>query len=195
MTKQQTRSFISYFLDTVTFGGSGAGHESVSNFQNLHTAIEGILAADGQKAKVASVSFHQRMYSESVFHYLPLVVQTVGTITDTVDIAASDILDVNLDACINDVFGFQRLRNVTQVARRVPSEDASGAAGLEYGVQTTVMIPGNIIQLLNKESETERLQNLFFVGYIGCTENNQVISIKTWIEISFTGVRKKIVLR
>jgi hypothetical protein len=121
------------------------------------------------------------------------VVQTTGTWTDTVDINQY-IIDKILDSCIDDVFGYQLLGDKS-VSRRVPTNAATSATGLEFAVQRCVEIPGNLLQILNKESETERLQSLFF-GVVGnAITASQVIHLKWFTEIHFVGVAKKIILR
>ena len=194
MTKQKQRKYLHHTSTSITGGASGINKHFVEAIQNIHTTVENILSADGQKSKISAFWFTFRLDSEEKFGVLPVIVQTAGTITDTIDLA-SNIEDVNLDSCIDDVFGYQNLARVTKVARRIPSQDGSAAGGREHGLEFTVQVPGNFIQILNKEVETERLQNLYMVLYGFLADNDQVLHIKTTTEIDFVGVRKTIILR
>lgn len=194
MTKQQSRLYAAHLSDTVTMGAAGAGKAFADNLYNLHDQLEAILAADGQKAKCSRIVAHFRVTSESVFSVAPIIVQTAGNFTDTVDLA-SGIVDVNLDSCIDDVFGYLLQGNILPVARRIPSSDSTAASGQEMGREFAYQVPGHIIQLLNKEVETEKLQNLFLGLYGVAAGNNQLIYIEIDLLIEFIGTRKTIIIR
>jgi len=191
--KRQSRTHTSTEFDTITAGAAGSLKGQVTAVKNLSTLVEGILALEGAKPKVQSIQVQLRAYSEENFTLSPFIVQTAGTITDTVDIDAY-IQDLTLDPAIDDVFGFQSL-GITRNAKRVPSMDASGASGKELAIETTILIPGNVLEIINKEAETERLQNLYLVLITRPKSNNQVIEINTLMVTDFVVVRKGIVLR
>lgn len=194
MSKQNKRNFQKLIDVSFASGGGGATKHYCENVIDLHSLIESILAADGQKAKALTIILALRAYSESSFTLMPFVVQTAGTFTDTIALT-SGIQDVNLALCIDDVFGFQNLAVVPKIARRVPSQDGSAAGGLEYAVECSIQIPGNLLQLLNKEVETERLQLMLF-GISGVFKDDaQTIAVAIYASIDFIGIRKSVILR
>lgn len=192
--KQQLRDYISLVDDIITAGASGADLVYVDSLMNLHTAMEGILAADGQKPKVQSVTLTIRAYSNDLFGMCPIIVQTAGSFMDTVDLAGK-IVDVNLDSVIDDVYGYQLLHQNVGTSRRLPTDDATASPSNGFGREFTVTLPQNAIQLLNKEIETERLQSLYFAVYGFLTENNQVITLSCNFHVKFKAIRKTIILR
>jgi hypothetical protein len=153
-----------------------------------------LTGADGQKAKILAVNVTHRCYSEENFAIMPLIIQTAGTITDSVAIA-QPTQDVGLDSAIDDVFGYQPLSKFLRTSRRVPTRDAQAAAGTEHALQFAYTIPGNILQILNKELETERLQDLYVVLHGFHFANSQTINIHTNIELLFVNIRKNVNLR
>jgi hypothetical protein len=58
-----------------------------------------------------------------------------------------------------------------------------------------VILPPNLLGLINKEVETERLQNLYIVLVGSFNVNNQAINIFKSFEVDYTNVRKTITLR
>jgi hypothetical protein len=176
-------------------GAAGAGEAFVEKLNNLYDVLEGILALDGAKPRVSMIRLTVQAKSESFFALLPVIIQTAGTITDTVDIDVDQIEDKSINPCIDDVFGYKNLSNFFKTSRRAPSEDSTAATGLEYVCQFSTMIPGNFIQILNKETETERLQDLYQVLYGFCSENNQAVYIKETTEVLFTTVTRNITIR
>lgn len=194
MANKRQRKYHSIVGDIITFGAGGSGTLFVRQINNLHDVAEAITSGDGQKSKVAKFLSHLRCYSANIFGIGALIVQTAGTITDVVDITSPKILDSLLDGQIDDVFGYQ-IVTPFGMSRNVPGDDPTAAASLQYAREFTVQVPQNNIQLLNKEIETERLQNLFLVIYGYSTVNSQVINIQTINEIDFESIRKTIVIR
>jgi hypothetical protein len=197
MNRKQPQHHVSFTNTTVTMGAAGAGRAFVENIQHLYNLVEGISSADGLKTQVQSVRFTFRMYSESNFSILPIVLQTAGNFTDTVDIDITTYIstDRQIDQAVDDVFGFYPLSQFFKTSRRVPTSDASAATGKEHSLQFSVDIPRHLIVQLNKETETERLQNLF-LGFLGLAySNDQVIIFTTIMETRYVLIRKNIILR
>jgi hypothetical protein len=193
--KPQIRNYATMSQATITGGAGAAFSHFVEGLFNLHTTIEGIASADGQKTKVKSIRLTVRAWSRNTFHTMPVIVQTAGTITDTVDLETYFIQDVNLDQVIDDVFGYQNLFPNIKTSRRVPTTNPTADTGYITASEYSVEIPGNILQILNKETETERLQNLHLVLYGGMHADNQVIILNKRIDIKFINTRKTIILR
>lgn len=188
------RIFSSNFAnDTITMGAAGGALAFLDLLVELHSQLESIAGEDGARAYAHGIRLLILMESENFFTAVPLAIQTIGTITDTVDLNNS-VLDQDLNSAINDVFGYQTLGPM-RASRRVPTLDATSASGKEHMVLLTVDIPGNLLLLLNKEVETERLQNLSICIWGIATENNQVITVKGFDWIRYTERRKAIVLR
>jgi hypothetical protein len=175
----------------VSFGVAGANKEAIESLGDLHTIVENLgSASDGIRKKINKFLIHVRMYSNEQFAVQPLAVQTAGTITDTVDLSGHEA-DQNLDTAIDDLFGFQKLSPNWKQSRKVPHFDAT----YDFGCEFTIEIPQHLRNILNKEAETERLQNLYAVLHIIATQNSQVIRLDVLREIEFYGERKNIVLR
>jgi hypothetical protein len=60
-------------------------------------------------------------------------------------------------------------------------------------IETTITLPAKVLNILNKESESERLQDLY-LGYVGIGDTLTLI-VKTVYAIEYTEVRQKIVIR
>ena len=162
------------------------------NLIDLSAIVDTIGALNGAKINVKKIRIHLRIYSEETFIYQPLVVQTAGAWTADVT-SANYIVDKILDENIDDVFGYQPLTD-TKVSRRVPTDVQTDDTGRITGSEITIELPGSILQILNKEAETERLQNLLF-GVVGRTNVVQTIKLRLFVAYEYTIVRKKLILR
>jgi hypothetical protein len=159
---------------------------------NLHALIEAIRSGDGFQPKVAYIRFHLRIYSSDndLFAFQPVIVQTAGTISDTANVAVTNI-SAMLDSAIDDVFGHQKIGPM-KIGRRIPG---NSSANNFVGIEVTLEVPANVLEILNREAESERLQNLSFV-LVGATQNNDtLLSFDGFVEIAYVEVRKKIILR
>jgi hypothetical protein len=114
-------------------------------------------------------------------------VQTIGTITDLLD-QDTGIIDVALDAAINDVFGFQR------VGKPIISRPTPIVANRAYHAISSFEVPANILALINKEQGTERLQELCMVLVIQ-SPAIQLYTVYAWAEIEFEEIHRTIAVR
>lgn len=160
---------------------------------NLHTTIEAISGADGKQIQVSDIRIHLRIYSEEELNLpyciLPVIVQTAGTWGANFDLALNTVRQL-LDNSIDDVLGYYALGSF-RVSKHMPSFDSH-----IKGIEITISIPQHILQLLNKETETERLQSLL-VGVVGKAGSvaAQNIELTAYTEIFYTERRKNIVIR
>lgn len=189
--KENKRTYHGLFDMTVVMGIAGAGKYFTEKLLELTTQIDAILSADGQKVKATSYLVHLRCFSDDVFLIQPIVLQTAGTYANGVDLTTK-IEDTNLDPCVDDVYGYSNIGKASVARRSPPFQDDEYRA---FTVQRTVALPLNILALLAKEGETERLQNLYFGVYGGAAINSQTIFIRGWCEIEFTVIKKSISLR
>jgi hypothetical protein len=98
-----------------------------------------------------------------------------------------------LDGGIDDEFGFQ-IVGTPKVSRVKNVSDDNGIETHQV-LEFTISLPKNIINLLNKESNTERLQSLIF-GIVGlCSDAQGSISLTGFYEIDFIERRKGITIR
>jgi hypothetical protein len=193
MTK---RSRVKTHLTTPT-GGLGQSMTSdkgfANNIINLHDLIEGIKSADGIQIRVQSITIDLRLYGndgDPAWVFQPLIVQTVGTWTDTVNLAQR-VIDEILDQAIDDVFGYQPIGEPRTTRRVFPL----GGNTTQQGSEIRIQVPMNIISLLNKETETERLQNLLF-GIVGVMNGTtDVYTLYYTITVRYTEERKSITIR
>ena len=186
---KNNRSYLHAEADTVT--NVAADKWFTENLLSLSTIMESIAALDGAKAQVKSIRINIRMYSGSVFGIVPLIVQTAGAFTDNNNIAFSTISSI--DDQIDDIFGFQILREF-QMSRRVPTSDPTVDTGNTNAIETTLILPQNIVQILNKESETERLQDLY-LGFVGWSLEAKQTLVYSISDFKYNVVAKRIILR
>jgi hypothetical protein len=104
---------------------------------------------------------HGRYFIPDVTYYL-CIVQTAGSVTDDLAIAAGSQLDEILDSKINDDFGFQIL---SKVRTKLVNAYEHSTAGLQHCVssQMSVRLPKEILNVLNRGVGTERDQNIHLV--------------------------------
>jgi hypothetical protein len=93
-----------------------------------------------------------------------------------------------LNQAIDDVFGFDKLSQFKGIGRRLPGVDL-------HGCEFAVMLPPKHIQLLNKEMESERLQDLI-IGLVGRGQQSDVdIDYYAIIEVLYKEEHKAVVVR
>jgi hypothetical protein len=150
--------------------------------------LDSLGSDDGQTPKISKIRISVRVAlatADTPGIIFPVIVQTAGTWADTIDLAVSKTVTELLADSINDVFGVQVFQG--NVGRMLP--DGS------YGHEFTIEVPGNILQILNKEAETERLQNLHF-GLVGLAQTStDVMNIRMVAEYHYELVRKSVILR
>jgi hypothetical protein len=173
---------------SVTTGSSAPAF--ADNEISLHAAVEGIRSGDGIHIKVKTFTINIHIYqtvSLDPMIIYPVVVQTAGIFSDSSAIDA-EVVDEILDPQIDDVFGYQILQ------RRITKRVRNGTA-VQQGLEIRLQLPTNIVQLLNKETETERLQNLYF-GIIGYRyDPTDTATIQVSYEIDYIEERKSITIR
>jgi hypothetical protein len=171
-------------IDQVAVSNSTARGFAIS-IANLHSIIENISGGDGNQIVVKSVSLSVRIYDDDSYFIVPVFVQTVGTFSTTADITDSTI-SLMLDNAVDDVFG--TWVGPVRTARRKGGND-------NYLVEFDQKLPQHLVNLLNKETETERLQNLSF-GLVGKTYTTTgALSGRVGISVTYTVRRKDVVIR
>ena len=189
--RQKTKTAFG-FNGLITITG-GSNEQFANNVMSLHAAIEGIRATeDGIKIHVSKIIVTLRLYGDADgngFFITPVVVQTAGIFSEQDDLAQTGI-DTILNASIDDVFGYQVLRSISP-AKRV----RCSTAAIQFGVEIQLELPQNILNLLNKESETERLQNLM-MGFVGqrSVAADGIVGESQYI-IEYTEQRKALTIR
>ena len=122
-------------------------------------------------------------------------VQTAGVITNTYNITAQHVAPA-VNAVCSDEFGLKKLTEFK--LGRVDGiwyDTNTNNEYLHHSIRHTVTVPQNLIALLNKESQSERLQNLQFV-LIGRADPgwNDVRYIAT-LNVDYTVKQKGITIR
>jgi hypothetical protein len=197
MTKKNPLLWDGFANATITMGAAGLARHFVENVIDFHNLVESqILGDDGRQCKIYFLACTVIYESEDPFSIVPLIVQTNGTITDTVDLTAEEIR-VNLDSAIDDVFGFKKLPNFRKplVASRVPSLDSTSASGREFQIRLHAEVPAFALQILNKTTESERLQDIHLVVHGTASANNQVIEQKNFYYLEYDLHSKPLILR
>lgn len=186
-------------LITPTASNRAFGHKLF----DLSSLLE-LLGSDGGKPVVKRIRIHfgiQILDGNGVFitkltKIHPCIVQTNGTFTDTVDIDESNLRAV-FDQCINDEFGYQKVGDSFSLNLQTYADDATNGYSSHHKAQRTFVVPQNVIQLLNKEVSTERLQSLLFsiAGFHSTVDVNFGIRSQSFIEIEYIQKVKGITIR
>jgi len=187
---RHTKTFFNLSEEQI---GNSANRGFAQNVKDLHGLVESIRAADGIQIQVSEIRMAVRitgLANKDPFGLVPVAVQTAGTFTSNDSVSYRVIAEM-LDQAIDDVFGYQPLSEPKFSRLLVKSDSTSAYQGLEF----TLVIPSNILQLLNKESETERLQTAYvgFVGVVHDTDDTLTFHVTT--SVKYTERRKKLVIR
>lgn len=192
MNAQNKVKFVYVTKKTIT---QTSNQGFVENIQDLSVITDGLVGDDGQRALVKKLRAHIRVYTtinQNPYTMVPIIVQTAGTFTDTVDLAEGDI-SVMLDSAIDDDFGFLLITEPKCATSKNTPEDG-GPFGY-YIWEMSFDIPKNILALLNKETQTERLQSLI-LGIAGMqTSTAGVLIMTTHLVVHYKEIRKGITIR
>lgn len=186
--------FIAKTADSISeAAGIYIGIKKLTNDSNLSTTLDSLPDADGKRAIVKSYKILVQLYSYGAFNVTPAVVQTAGTLTE--GLAASNLSKINelLDDRIDDDLGYQIL---SQTRQGIPVMSVWNGASFFYHYRCSLIIdiPKKIINLLNKESQTERLQELLCVLCVQLTASQTLYIQKTEV-IEFIETAKTITIR
>jgi hypothetical protein len=184
--KRQKNQLKTYFKHLSDSFDPGAGEGFVEMCEDLHTLIEGIVSGDGIHIKVSSINIHLRASATNFFTFVPVLVQTTGTLADTLNRSERTVASL-IDAACDDVFGYDRIGPL----RRARLEPATSTL---MAIQCSIAIPNKALQLLNKETETERLQDLYY-AIVGVANNGETVSYSTIVEVNYIEQRRNLVIR
>jgi hypothetical protein len=178
-------------VDSIIVGANGGFVENLFE-SSMQASVASLASVDGNKIKISSYRIRIQLFGEGLapFSCQPFIVQTAGNFTDQVNLAERKASDL-LAHAVDDVFGYDLLGN-TRFSKVMPSGAGTVAATL-FGVETTITLPAKILQILNKESESERLQDLY-MGILGVSANG-TLNTRVYQEIQFIEERQKIVIR
>jgi hypothetical protein len=189
--KSKTKVYHNIVASSISPSGSMGIFE---NYLDLSALME-TLVSNGRKPVVSNILIKLQMHQDlsltsgGIFSTLPIIVQTAGTLTSYANLATYTISQ-KLDSSTNDEFGFQRIGN-HRVSKFVPSSTSGNRTNV---LQTQFEIPRNIVNLLNKEVSTERLQTLY-LGLTGQTSNGATIYYNGIIEVTYIEAAKGITIR
>ena len=189
------------YLDVVTHQSntfSAIDRMAALNLANLSSKFAAIATATAGFPNVKKMTLRIRCFrnnpaNTSLWAVIPVIVQTDGTFTSTTDLATSEINSA-LDSAINDVFGFQKLQNV-RVCKVINVTD-DGGVGWNQEVQINMDLPRNILNLLNKQNQTERLQDIY-LGLLMKNGNDAAAVVTTagFVEYIYEEKAKSITIR
>jgi hypothetical protein len=185
--KRNLKCHIDHTTDSIADPGANGGFTELVRNTALQNIIESIRSEDGIHMDVKTMTFNLRIYSEEPFLVVPVLIQTAGTVTETDDQTASVIGELIAATC-DDVFGYDRL-GPAKSARRVPTADND-----DYGLEISIPLPNYALQILNKETETERLQNLY-IAICGKGTNAFAINLIVDTITEYREQRKTLILR
>lgn len=169
---------------------------SLCSIGSLHAQIEDLEAEEGILAKVKNWKV-----DAVIRHVVPtafttvctvwaMAVQTAGTITEATDLSGP-LFDDILDGQVDDVFAWRLLgKSATGRLCTVVADNSS----LVAEARLSFNIPSDILALLHKEAETERLQSIYLVLLVYHSVAGAV-QIQGHSTISWIGVRKTLTFR
>lgn len=194
--QNQKKSYLGNVAqDTITM--TAADRRFAENIVDLSALMETIASNDGQMPHVNKMKFWIDILvqpSSGVQHAIarPCVVQTAGTFTDVVDRADFNVQSI-LAAAIDDEYGFQWIQD-SKISRLVTMTDDTGVEYHKH-MRFTIDLPKNIINLLNREVSTERLQELKLALVGACISANAVLTVNTFYWVDYVSKNKGITIR
>jgi hypothetical protein len=192
MNKSKQAVLRRNFRKTGTTTAAGANGGWSRQYFDVYLLLEAIAGTDGQKPKIHRMLFnvqcHQTTNETNPFIVQPVVVQTNGTWTASANLAIEGPETV-LTSSIDDVFGSEVLADI--FSHRSPISAATGGG---QAVNRTLVIPQHVVDIINKEVETERLQNIF-LGVVGTAAGSTDIEEFGFLVVEYTRTNKKVLLR
>lgn len=200
MVQKSTIRVYDQFLKTITM----AGNPKLSGYLlgNLSEIIDG-LSSEGQHALISNMKVNYMLTSdwEWTEHTGPLgiyfgIMQTAGTVINSTTSNKAEL--ATLDSMTNDVFGFQRISTMKmQESFYISPKTALVMDDIQtmYKIKGQVNIPQNVLALLNKENETERLQDLYLIAICISTIPDTQNKLQIIESIDYSLKRKKITIR
>jgi hypothetical protein len=192
MTNKIKRNLKKYFTassETLTLGT--ANRWGIHNVINLSTLLDG-LSLDGERTIAKRIRLRLFTYCGQLIpiRQLAVCIQTAGTVTDTVDIVGNQNLSDILNEAIDDVFGYYSLTELKD-GKVFPNGTSANPMSI---ISYVVDIPNHLVGLLNKETETERLQELYF-ALATFNESTTSAITRIMVEVDYATVSKSIVIR
>jgi hypothetical protein len=185
-------TYLNVTADSIATGANtGFAENPLEN--SLQAICAGLASVDGNRINVSSFRIKLSLYcagASKSFGIQPVIVQTAGTFSDINNLVGRTVSALLADA-IDDIFGYDLLGNV-RFSKIAPSGDGTVAGSMEI-IETTITLPAKVLNILNKESESERLQDLY-LGYVGIGDT-LTLTVKTVYAIEYTEVRQKIMIR
>jgi hypothetical protein len=123
----------------------------------------------------------------------PVLVQTAGTFSDTVDIANSAIDEI-LDQAINDKYGSVKI-GTWKFSKQSPGDNPTSDASLMQEIAYDFDLPPIALQILQREQNAESLQLLKFGVVANARVANKTIQIIGGVVVDYTVHTKGLVLR
>jgi hypothetical protein len=192
MTKYNPTIYIKKDSENITVG---ANLGFMAKLLTIYASLEAMEDVDGYQPKVTEIRSHIRIYSKHVtasfpFLVCPVIVQTAGNLVDNDNETVTTVAKAIDDNC-DDVVGCYPFD--PKVSKRLPTGNNSQpleACGCEF----TLVVPPHLIQLINKELETERLQELY-TALVGVGTSAQTLVVHYYTVVKYVQVRKNIIIR
>jgi hypothetical protein len=182
--KNNSKEPILHYMQKYTHSiapGANGGFVYRTLASALHTVLDSLTATDGRRSKAKSIRISILAYSTGQFIMTGGIVQTAGAFADTTN-STGRTFESLLDAAIDDTFGY---RKITQTKQGVPWDVEAGNE--LFRLELTYDIPGDIIALLNKETDTERLQSIIPAD-LGIGVDGKTIIVNAFITIAYTEI-------
>lgn len=164
-------------------------------FEGLTDKIETDLISEGRAVKISRWRYFLRLVFTTDNEpgiVQPVIVQTAGNLADTVNLSSHSVVDI-VDAACDDEFGIQMIAEPKVATLKNVSIDS----GIKryYILEMQFDVPQNIIQLLNKEQQSELTQKLY-IGLAGLfSANVATLTLEGFEFIDYIIMQKGITIR
>lgn len=191
---QQNRKIRTFPSDIISWT-PGANLNIIGNLVDIFDDINtGLLSGDGVSVVIDEITIKlhlTQIASNETFVIIPFIAQTAGTLTTTSGLANDQITEV-IDGVCDDEFGLELLHNdfiMSRVGERDFDSDTHHQV-LSYSTK----VPKRLLNLINKEQQTERLQNIYF-GLHLVAHQNVSIAGNIWRQYKYRERIKGITIR
>lgn len=165
----------------------------VISLENLSSYIDAYLSVgDAETAKVHKLKISVDCYSIAPFAARALVAQTAGAISSAAQSTQRN-LSAALDVACNDVLAFEAVTPLKTSRIKTSLHDGSNIISY-HTINFEITMNPKLINLMNKESQTERLQSLYFVLVVQGTMAESV-AITQGFSWEYRNISKQISIR
>lgn len=189
----EKQSIIHYTHSDNTSAGNTCVIQLANNNTNLQSRLEALAASDGQMVKINQWVHNITLWSQYPFMTTAAFILTAGTVSHG-SMSENTDLQAHLDAQVSDDFSVEWIGNNVTSTLVCEYWDGSQAKHL-WKTVFNVTFSKRIMALLNRTSQTERLQNLYLAIITYSSSNSAAINCYEKSMLRYKDVVKNIIIR